>query len=69
MSVSEWVITSPSCNGKGIYSVLFFVFFGWGGGLFLCSGWVTVENVTFAPNLSNVSKPQEGETTILQEEF
>lgn len=68
MSVSEWIITSPSCNGKGIYSVDFlFLIFGWG--IFLCSGWNTVENVTFAPNLSNVSKPQEGETTVLQEEF
>lgn len=66
MSVSEWVITSPSYNGKGIYSVFCF-FLDWG--VFLCSGWDTVENVTFAPKLSNVSKPQEGETTILQEEF
>lgn len=63
MSVSEWVITSPSCNGKGIYSG----FFEWG--VFLCSGWDTVENVRFTPNLSNVSKPQEGEITVLQEEF
>lgn len=53
MSVSECIITSPSCNGKGIYSG----FFGWG--VFLCSGWDIVENVRFTPNLPIVSKPQE----------
>lgn len=63
MSVSECIITSPSCNGKGIYSG----FFGWG--VFLCSGWDIVENVRFTPNLPIVSKPQEGETTGLQKEF
>lgn len=42
--------------------VCLFVFYS-----ILCSGH-TVENVRFAPNLSNVPKSQERET-VLQEEF
>lgn len=49
--------------GKTLEKQFLFVFYS-----ISCSG-DTVENIRFAPSLSNVPKPQEGETTVLQEEF
>lgn len=49
--------------GKIVAKGLLFAFYN-----ILCRG-DTVEKVSFAPNLSKVPKPQEGEITVLQEEF